>query len=376
MLQKSLEVIHSQREIRKQAINLLSLMNRLRMWGVGVWLVLGAAAANLSGQIAYGYREVLPFLAGYFIMSVLIYLVAKRSRSWMIRSRYLPTVFDIWMMWLVQSRPIDLVIQKKDFVDIAFTMSNLQAGFLIIMVFSMLSLTPIVTIGCLLIGGPLLLFSMSQLGLTYVGHLFAILLSLAVVTLGASGILQQVLKLSGEVIQAMRIRDRLSRYFSPRVAQEISQSTETKMDGEVTEITVLFIDIRTFTSISEGLPPKKVIELLNLFYEMLIDKIFEFGGTVDKFTGDGALAYFGFLDKKQNHAQVAIECSLAILSEMKPFHELLRQKGLPEISVGIGINSGPAVVGNVGGKQRLEFTAIGDAVNTASRIQELTGLHQ
>jgi adenylate cyclase len=164
------------------------------------------------------------------------------------------------------------------------------------------------------------------------------------------------------------LRDTLSRYVSPEMAQEILKNPELlKLGGERLEVTVLFADIRGFTSLSERLAPEKVVELLNTFFTEMVDLIFEYQGTLDKFLGDALMAEFGVPVAIPQAPARAVECALAMRRRLQ---EMQAQGRTAIEGMRIGINTGEAIVGNIGSDKRMDFTVIGDVVNVAARLQE------
>lgn len=169
--------------------------------------------------------------------------------------------------------------------------------------------------------------------------------------------------------------EKLSRYFSPSVAQYLQSNKDANQSGREMELTVLFADIRDFTKISESLQGAEVVRLLNEVHETLVQCIFDTGGTLDKYIGDAVMAYFGAPVPDSFHADKAVECAARMRKAICVLNENRRARGETELMVGIGVHSGTAVVGDVGAKFRREYTIIGDTVNTASRIESLTKKH-
>lgn len=177
-----------------------------------------------------------------------------------------------------------------------------------------------------------------------------------------------------EAAERQARRDRLARYFSPGVAEVIEAHDEPGA-GESCELTVLFCDIRGFTGLSEKLDAPAVVDLLNEFHSAMVEEIFERGGTLDKYLGDGLLAYFNAPVRQADHATRAVACALAMVRRLETLNAGRAAAGKPPLGIGIGLHAGQAVVGNVGAPHRREFTAIGDTVNVASRLQSLTREH-
>jgi adenylate cyclase len=142
--------------------------------------------------------------------------------------------------------------------------------------------------------------------------------------------------------------------------------------GQRREITVLFSDIRNFTTISERRDPALVSELLNLYLEAMAGCIVRHGGVIDKFIGDGILAFFGAPVAQADHARRALASARDMLSALNTVRSVWRERGVDELRIGIGLHTGEAIVGNLGSAERLDYTVIGDTVNTASRVESAT----
>lgn len=170
---------------------------------------------------------------------------------------------------------------------------------------------------------------------------------------------------------------RLKRVFggnvSPSILKEIlAGRIAPGLDGERAFLCVLFSDVRGFTTLSEGREPEAVIGVLNRYFDRMAPQIHAFGGSVDSYMGDGIMAHFGHPGTVKNPCQAAFEASQAMLDALKELNRELAAEGHPELRIGIGLHAGEAVVGYLGSKERHEYTAIGDTVNVASRVEGLT----
>jgi class 3 adenylate cyclase len=170
-------------------------------------------------------------------------------------------------------------------------------------------------------------------------------------------------------------RERLGRYFSPEVATLLAEAGAGASSGESREVTVLFCDLRDFTSLTEHLSGPATLALLNAYYERMVRTVFAFGGTLDKYLGDGMMVYFGAPVPQADHAERAVRCALAMTDELARWNAERARCREAGLAMGVGIHSGTVIVGDVGAPARREYTAIGHAVNVAARLQELTKTH-
>jgi adenylate cyclase len=166
------------------------------------------------------------------------------------------------------------------------------------------------------------------------------------------------------------IRQAFSTYVSPElVSQLIRERKSLHLGGEETEITAFFSDIQGFTTISEKLSPRELVALLNDYLTEMTDILLKYGGTVDKFEGDAIVAFFGAPTQLPTHADVACQCAMAMQDRLGQLKEAWAVQERPELHTRIGLCTGLAVVGNMGSKNRLDYTMMGDTPNTASRLE-------
>ncbi len=176
-------------------------------------------------------------------------------------------------------------------------------------------------------------------------------------------------QLSERIRREALVRSNFERYFSPNIAQVISQQQDAgRLPSEKRPVVVFFSDIRGFTPMSETMSPDEIAKLLTEYFTEMVDKVFEHGGTLDKFMGDAIMALWGAPIAHADDADRAVQCALEQLTELEKLNTKWKQEGRTEVQIGIAINFGEVFAGNIGSDRRLEYTVIGDAVNTAYRL--------
>ncbi|HDP25015.1 MAG TPA: GAF domain-containing protein [Deltaproteobacteria bacterium] len=176
-----------------------------------------------------------------------------------------------------------------------------------------------------------------------------------------------------DLLSLEKKRMNLSRYFSRGLAEHlVDDGRMTGLGGERKMVTVVFADITGFTSIVEAYSVEQVVEVLNSFFETVVPIIFRHGGMLDKFLGDGVMAVFGIPDKRPLDPVHAISCAVDIQREMSALDTILEKKGLFPIEVGIGIATGVVLAGNIGSKEQMNYTVIGEPVNLAQRLETIS----
>jgi adenylate cyclase len=171
---------------------------------------------------------------------------------------------------------------------------------------------------------------------------------------------------------AERARTNLARYFSPNLVAMLADRDEPLGAVRRQTVAVLFLDIVGFTRMAERMPPEAVVTILRQFHERMTAQIFACGGTVEKYIGDAIFAVFGLPNAGPQDAANALTCADRMVDALKQWNAERAGEGEPPLAIGIGLNYGPAVIGDVGSEHSLSFTVIGDTVNTASRLQGLT----
>lgn len=179
-----------------------------------------------------------------------------------------------------------------------------------------------------------------------------------------------------EQFEKQQAKSMLSRYLSSGIVKEMLRNPgAARLGGQRADVTVLFSDIRGFTSISERLAPEEVVTLLNRYLTVMTEVIFRHWGTIDKFEGDGILAFFGAPQAHADDPLRAVLTALEMGDQLRQLESQWRDRTGTSLEIGVAINTGPVVVGNIGSPKRMEYTVIGDAVNVASRLQDLTKEH-
>ena len=174
-------------------------------------------------------------------------------------------------------------------------------------------------------------------------------------------------------IDRLRLRQSFAGQVSPAVMKEMLGGTLTPgVSGQLADVCVLFSDVRDFTTLSEKMPPEVVTTVLQRYFDRMVHAVHRFDGTVDKFIGDGMMILFGAPLKLDDPCGDAVECALAMMAELDRLNVEFAREGLPTLTIGVGINYGTVTVGNIGSSERHNYSAIGDVVNVAARVEGLT----
>ncbi|MEK7203203.1 MAG: adenylate/guanylate cyclase domain-containing protein, partial [Patescibacteria group bacterium] len=255
-------------------------------------------------------------------------------------------------------RPLNIYAQLAIFIFLIFSVS------LVLMLFRIINSSIITAV-------ILIIYLIASLVAFEKGIIFD--LFYAILTIVLTYLVVVVWKYIAEYKEKQQMKNVFSHYVSPEVIKEIlADPNKLELGGEKKELTILFSDIRGFTTISENLPPEKLVQLLNKYLGAMSDLIMESNGVVDKYIGDAIMAFWGAPVKQPNHAQLACETALRMISVLNEKQNEWRKKFGVELRIGIGINTGQAIIGNMGSSKRFDYTIIGDSVNIASRLEGLT----
>ncbi len=175
-----------------------------------------------------------------------------------------------------------------------------------------------------------------------------------------------------DITSEKRVKSTMARYMSPQVAQQLLAEGESVLGGKAQNVSILFSDVRDFTTVSEALGPRETVAMLNSYFERMVDVVMANSGVLDKFIGDAIMALFGVPFNGEHDADNALKVANGMVAALHVLNAERVTDGKDGINIGIGIATGSVIVGNIGSPKRMEYTVIGDSVNLASRLEGVT----
>ena len=212
----------------------------------------------------------------------------------------------------------------------------------------------------------------SDLNFLFLGYAATEILVVLIISAGLAVVVSRSKTLVRNRLTSERRRASLARYFSPKVADRISESDTEFAAAKQQEVAILFADVMGFTKLCEQANADEVVDLLREYHDRLGNAVFSNNGTLDKYIGDGLMATFGTPDPSPRDAHNALSCALDMIDELEQWNEERATTGAAPVRVGIGLHWGSVVAGDIGNERRLEYAVIGDTVNIASRLEQLT----
>ena len=339
------------------------LFNAIRFLGVTVFFALTVLMGIVLRRADWRHNDWRLFTA-YWIVALIIWVGGRRDAIARIAGFAIPFI-DMPAVFLLQRTVIPHVGSPG-------VVAGVTAGYFVLFIIGATATlsVPIVTVAAL-VAALLQTLLLRMIGSDPGTEISTILM----IAFGATACVYTIRRstaLVGDVSAEQLRRARLGRYFSPQVAAVLAAAPEGITEGETREVTVLFSDLRDFTALAERLDGRHVVALLNDYHRRMVATIFAAGGTLDKYLGDGLMVYFGAPVTQPDHAGRAVRCALAMQEELAALNAERTARGDVPLHMGIGIHTGPVVLGDIGAPQRREYTIIGDTVNVAARLQELT----